>query len=296
MNKRLRIIILVLLAFAVGGLAWYLLHPREPSYQGKTFRVWLYTSRNAAIKGRDDDLRRSEYAIRQIGTNALPILLRMSVAKDSAVKKKTIEFLRKQSFIRIHLQSESESRDLAEFGFKVLGPIAKLTVPRLIALLSDPVLQESVACSLGSIGPVAQEAVPSLVALLDSKDRMVRKAAADSLIRIRPARREEIIGLTRHLADPDSFVRGCVGLVLANHRMDSERVVPVMIEDLESGRLSTPAIQALAAFGGGAKPAVPVLIQLWKEWSPWGNDLGTEASNALQRIDPEAFAKQAASK
>src|SRR6266576_2155320 len=99
---------------------------REPGYQGRGLTDWLkdysrtqyandpgpwippspWTDEDRAVRAR------AEEAIRQIGTNALPLLLKMLASKNEL----------------------KGYGPLAPLGFQVLGPTAKPTVPALIAM------------------------------------------------------------------------------------------------------------------------------------------------------------------
>mgnify|MGYP001599799890 CR=1 FL=1 len=70
----------ILLLAVLGGLAWLVLRVREPVYAGKPLSEWL--------RQRDEE---STNAIRQIGADALPALLELAQARDSALKKRLLE-------------------------------------------------------------------------------------------------------------------------------------------------------------------------------------------------------------
>jgi hypothetical protein len=100
MRKRFQIVLaLVLLALAgvmllalMSVVVWQVLHPqeREPEYQQKPLSVWLSeyhehfkTSMEEGVKARE----LAEDALRKIGTNAIPTLLKMAAKKDSLALK-----------------------------------------------------------------------------------------------------------------------------------------------------------------------------------------------------------------
>src|SRR5258708_1076379 len=60
-------------------LSWPVLDP-EPSYQGKTLSAWLRQDRAGSLFRPSIEENRTEFknAIRQIGTNAIPYLLKMA--------------------------------------------------------------------------------------------------------------------------------------------------------------------------------------------------------------------------
>ena len=78
--------------------------------------------------------RRAHEALQQLGTNAIPVLLRMLA---------------------------STNWDLAEAGFHALGEAARPAVPTLITMLDTN--QTVICATFGAIGPAAEEAVPALL-------------------------------------------------------------------------------------------------------------------------------------
>jgi len=96
-KKRFRILFVTLLTCLVGFLAWQFLRPHEPTYNGKFLSVWLeqFSANHFRHRGSVAD-KQAEEAIRQIGTNALPIFLKLITAKDSPLKQKLMAQLPKQ--------------------------------------------------------------------------------------------------------------------------------------------------------------------------------------------------------
>src|SRR4051812_17202672 len=115
----------IVLVGALAGLAWLLFSPHQPVYQGKPLTSWMdqYQEHILANQKSADRPKRdqAEAAIRQIGTNALPTLLRMAGAKDSALKKKLIALGSKQSVIPLHFQPPNFFHAKATYGFGPLG-------------------------------------------------------------------------------------------------------------------------------------------------------------------------------
>jgi hypothetical protein len=109
-----RIFLITLLALALmGGLVWLALPPREPVYQGKTLSEWLEPGLNAPG---------TEEAIRHIGTNGIPTLLRMLRAHDSKLKLQLVELAQKQHLVKSHFIPASDRNYEAAGAFDVLGP------------------------------------------------------------------------------------------------------------------------------------------------------------------------------
>jgi len=80
MRKRVHIALAVLLAALLAVVGWQVMRRQEPVYQGKPLSSWLIAS---ATTGSPEAQEQANAAVRQVGTNALPTLLRMLRAKDS---------------------------------------------------------------------------------------------------------------------------------------------------------------------------------------------------------------------
>jgi hypothetical protein len=89
MRTRYRIALAVWLVAIVALIAWPLLSAlREPVYRGKRLSVWLEQQGTNHFWARYSELdKQGQTAIRQIGTNALPMLLERLRARDTRFKQ-----------------------------------------------------------------------------------------------------------------------------------------------------------------------------------------------------------------
>ncbi len=183
MRKRYYVAFLFLFIVLFGGIGWQILHQREQVYKGRTLTSWVeqywveeYDSPTSVTSGdpRIQRIRRNEakFAIQQIGTNAIPILVRMASAHDVIPRSELPTAIKR---LLPDLDSENY-REMASRGFLVLGPLGKNGVPSLIHLLGSKnlAIQESAADCLGRIGPDAKAAIPVLIRLMDETNGMTR--------------------------------------------------------------------------------------------------------------------------
>lgn len=138
MTKGGRVHVAVCVAFvAIAGVSllvtWICIN-REPVYEGKPLSFWL-TDRVTDLQAR----RKGGEVMRQIGTNGIPTLLRMTKARRaSPLKRKLLDLAYKQSFIRIREGPDAFRQHWgAEFGFEILGTNAVSAVPELIKICAD---------------------------------------------------------------------------------------------------------------------------------------------------------------
>lgn len=124
--------VIILVAGLVCFSVWQL--PREPVYRGEALTVWLraYSSGPASREWREAD-----EAVRQAGTNSIPVLLRMLRQRDSTWKSWIASLAKRQSLVRIHFVSAAERIAEASRAFVVLGDLAKDALPELIRLYDD---------------------------------------------------------------------------------------------------------------------------------------------------------------
>jgi len=261
-DHRVQLLVVVLVVVLIGVAILRMLLPQEPAYEGKTLSVWLDDCFRVQEARSDARCKAGEKAIRAIGTNALPILLEMARARDSALKCKLTQVVFRESKGSIRLHNDWEYHRKAVIGFGVLGAAAAPCVPSLASLLSDndPVLRYVSGCCLGLIGPAAQKVVPALIQCLGESDFYVSRTATWALGQIHAEPALTVPALLR-----------CLDTQTARGRMKGNG-----IQD---------TIDALYHFGPEAKLAV--LRRL--------NEMNAEdregALNAIKRIESEASAK-----
>jgi HEAT repeat protein len=260
MRKRVYIALAVVLLALAGVIAWQVLREHEPVYQGKRLSVWLYE----AYWGNGRNGEGAEECVRQAGTNAIPTLLRMLRAKDSALRAKVTELARRQHIIEIEFARAEGWNGAALIGFHLLGSKAQSAVPALMEIANQnisPPSRNDAICALGMIGPSAKDAVPSLLRWTTNADWSGRLYAIRSLSEIG--------------AEPD-------------------RVLPVLmsaLHDPNSG-VQGQAVWALGEFGPKAKTAIPALVDYGN--SSNGSLMRMQVVRVLMKIDREAAATNAA--
>jgi hypothetical protein len=264
MRKRVYIALVIVLVALVSVMVWQGLREREPVYQGKSLRVWL---REYPLGENTGTSKMAEDAVRHIGTNAIPTLLEMLVAKDSKLKDlwdrhiPKLQFL--PSWVRYPHWHNYDARTVnieAHLGFKILGADAKQAVPALMKLYErniSPSSQRAAGRSLTAIGPAARIAIPVFVQGAASSNESVRRNAVEALFEIHAEPRLVVPAFVKCLSDTNFSVR--------------------ML-----------AVMGLAGFGTNAQAAVPALVSMLRAPEEL---LRINATNALKCIDPEAAVK-----
>lgn len=256
MRKWVYIAAALMVLTVLGLTVWEGKRVGEPVYDGKRLTLWVEEF-DRDFLNRRGQATPAEIAIRKIGTNALPVLLKMACAKDSALKKKVMAFLKKHPSIKLKLRSDQEYHAVSDGGFAALREMGKPAVPALIALLKHPdaEIRDTAGLDLMWIGPDAQDAVPALVKCLNDPDWRVRFRA------------------TRCLRD-------------IHTRPDL--AVPALMRSLEQpGVPKTETVAALLQFGPQAKAAAPAICRLLEDQSDMAWQARCGAIHALERIEAD---------
>jgi hypothetical protein len=262
MRKRYRIALAILLVAVVGVVGWMTFSFREPMYRGKGLSKWLegYAAQPSSVPPVErPEWQQADRAVRHLGTNAIPTLLRVLRAKDAPWKLTLLRLAAMQGLIRIpYRTSAPELNVLGAMAFASLRGTASNSVPALVQIYKENRSKESrnaVVIALSNIGPAAGRAVPCLL-----------DAAVDS----------------------DYSIRFNALIALGEIHAQPELVVPVLVTALRNRDESRVAAEAaLGDFGAAAKAAVPSLVELLNDELPPRNF----AAEALKRIDSEAAAQ-----
>lgn len=211
----------------------------DPIYQGRPLSYWLQAYNPSAYfrthpHGPDPPTTsQAELAIRTVGTNAFPLLLRMLEHRNLQIRWYTLHSRWAPGYV-------PPENYAALTAFKVLGPVATNAIPDLVAAFdhdNSPFPRQAIPIILGDLGPAASSAIPAMLRGLKHTNRIVRKNSAVALGKIHLEPEKVGPALIGCLSDPDPNVRG-------------------------------QAAEALGAFGTNAQAALPALKQLLKASPP----------------------------
>ena len=93
-----------------------------------------------------------EEAVRQIGTNAIPTLLRLLRMKDSAMKTRVITLARSQHIINIQCEYAGRWNQIAAYAFSCLGTNAQTAVPALLRIAEENISPTSRSYAIETLG------------------------------------------------------------------------------------------------------------------------------------------------
>ena len=295
---KLRSALLTAVAVVLVGTGLFLIfRSQQPAYGGKNLNDWLD---RLQAKGEED--QEAVLAVRQIGTNAIPFLVKMMRSEDSSLKRHLIGMLRMQRLVKINIVDDQERHLRAEIGFAVLGPIAGSAVPELEPLIWKSSITRSAVGALVSTG---NEGLRVATTALRSTNAFVRRETtgrlgAIGIVRFSTNCTPEQLQILRSqaeiavppliavCADPDELVRARAAIALGLLGQKPDQAIPVLEKLLreESGwRVPAAAAKSLGRFGTNAVTAIPALKQAVEHKD---SRVSGSARDALQAIDAAA--------
>ena len=280
MRKRAQIALAVLLVGFGGVVAFQTSRPKKvgPVYQGKHLQVWLgeYLGWDTSPEEWARAKKRTEEAVRHIGTNAIPTLLEMVRATNSPRTLTLIEWW---------------DRSIESFNGLpawVRHPAWYKNLPRH--------LNQAGAVGFIILGSDAQQAVPELMNIyeqtlpMDPVDAMDSQLAViQALVGIGPP---AIPPLLRWVGGSNEDENGCAIFVLSQIHAQPSTVVPLLVNALShtNSVVRLRAAEGLGNFGLEAQQGVPALVQALSDPS---HAVRREVTRALNKIAPEATVKSA---
>jgi HEAT repeat protein len=250
---------------------------KQPVYQNRTLDSWLEDfDRNPSKTGQQS--YNASQAVRGIGTNAIPHLLRMLKAEDSSLKLSLVKAAKGQSIVPIRFTPANIKIHRALVGVTALGRQATETYPILTNLASrNPEMANEAVPALSSLG---ERALPFLTDLFTATTPIVRS----SILARAPLNGEAAVPLfLKGLNDEDADVRGVAAYNLRYIKKRADLTVPALIQCLAD---PVPDVRKYAAwslgeYGARAESSVQYLEEMRGDDS---TDVRSAVEDALQKI------------
>ena len=206
--------------------------------------------------------------IQQMGSAALPQLMKMIREKESRPKRWVYEFAATHGLTELEERLAPIIQDAVDLdrrrwcaaeAFVMLGTNANPVVPQLAKLIDDEDLCFAVPRALAGIGP---EALPVLLSRADSKNVVIRRSVIRAMELCGEQSEIVIPVLIRACNDTNAEARAAAISSLGRIHKEPVRVVPLLVQALTSQNsdVRTEAAQALGEFGADAEPSVPALM------------------------------------
>ena len=233
MSKRRAIGVgLLCVSLFAGAVLFALRQPSEPVWQGRTLSEWMEQhtpSSGANPPYGSPGWHVADKAIKEIGTNGIPTLLRMVAATEDDLRPRLRRLAKKQRFIPIKYRHASELNREAEYAFELLGTNAASAVPGLIRIYQQARSFDSqmyAALSLGHLGKTAESALPALISNFTHTNDQVRFYAASAVANIRANPHLVVPALRSMLKDSHRPTRWNALVGLASFHRKAEATIP----------------------------------------------------------------------
>lgn len=261
MGKKFRRNMLALVVVMGAALTiWGLAVSREPAYLGRPLSNWLtlydaaYPSAILPTLGNQPTLAgftAADQAVRQMGTKAIPVLLRRLACRDSDLGERISLMLQKQDLFKVPYSRPLMKNLEAAHALRALGTLASASLPKLLSIYAltetNSYHRVYVTSIFAALGPAASEAVPTLIAGLSSG-----LTAPSGAVPTRGYRGE--------------MVRASSALALGEIHSHPEISIPALAVSLSDPSLEVKSLAArsLGKFGAAAQPAISQLVGLLK--------------------------------
>ncbi len=189
--KRTPIILLFGIAIAMVAVSMGIYSSREPRYQGRALSAWIDEEINVQFEANGDSQsyeadpkwRAATNAVYQIGTDAVPWLLKWANASDSKFHAGVIAWVNSHPRLHLHLRSASDRRGEANIGFILLKDRAKPAWPVFAQWVADPDPTRRLRGwdLLIYTGADRETMLPVLRRLLNGSDTRLKELAAEAV-------------------------------------------------------------------------------------------------------------------
>src|SRR5436853_175531 len=175
MRKR-RVYLLILLGVVVAGalVAVFASRKREPEYGGRKLSEWVMAySRSSTLNPSRENHEAAE-AIRQIGSNALPYLLKWMRYEAPVWKTKVLDFANVALPVKWHVIDQREMRLYASIrAFRALGAAASDAIPTLNEMMIGRISIEDPCFAVEALGNLGSTGLRQLQVVLTNREKWV---------------------------------------------------------------------------------------------------------------------------
>lgn len=300
-RKRIFIVLAVCVLVGIGVVAFWP-GEREPEYNGKKLSEWLVLAHTLpdSVTAQIDATKEAKEAVRHIGTNALPCVLRWMSYKRPHWKTIVFDGVSKMPSSLAGLtdwvldktlisdDKQFSRLDLGLSCLKILGPEAEPAIPNLVRAANASNYYVSKAATVG-LAQIGERGINALITIIEDPKHPYRVIAAEALASVDRAKSDSATTvLIRLVCDRDTKLAIAAAYTLGDLNSEPQIVVPALSRGVADPRpiVRMNAVKALGMFEERARPAVPVILNACNDTDPF---VRYEATNALRAVAPEVL-------
>jgi len=175
-RKRWIYLLLIAIVVLIGAFVVVVMPVREPGYGGRRLSEWLAYASHPYSRSHPDVIQ-TEEAIRKIGTNALPYLVRWVQYERPAWKSNVYLLLRKllsKPSIGVRDDRQTIRAEACVIGFRALGSEGKAAIEELSQIMNDPKSERSAQRAASALAALGDDALPAFLNGATNKNSGVR--------------------------------------------------------------------------------------------------------------------------
>jgi hypothetical protein len=203
-------------------LALLLRHDDEPRYNGRPLSKWLQVYSENVMSQNTPEFSEAEQAIRTIGTNALPYLLKWIQQQPPpwhrTAHRKLPESVSDSAPVRLLIDGRGyETANGAMLAFDILGSNAAPAIPEMVAAMNGTTNRTTAVRIIAALSGIGAPALPHMAAALSNTNQTGRSAipAYIRLMARHVGTNACLPPLTAALQDPDPAVRSSASWALS---------------------------------------------------------------------------------
>jgi hypothetical protein len=292
--RRKKLVLTLLFAAVLALLLWWFwsASEREPTYEGRTLSQWLFLYTKP---GTSEEVE-AVSAVRSIGTNSLPFLVKWVAYPPPAWRQKLARkvtilptWLMKPRAQQLEIMKGSKElwAAIAATAFRDLGEQAASAVPELSKLLATYDPGRPPQAALDALLYIGNPGLPALAMVITNKSFPLDDRIS-VVRRLRPLTQTNTAVLVHILAGncAEPELSHVIIQILGEFHSEPQITVPALVGCLRSRDVMTRmnASGALGQFGEEAGAAVPELMAASHDENP---ALRVMARDALRKIAPE---------
>jgi hypothetical protein len=224
------------------GLAVYFVRPAEPKYHGRGLSAWL-----VEFDGWDGNTNAPVVsAMRAMGAEAIPALLKMSLQNDSSLNQRiALEFEKHPAAMKHRFTTAPERWLRAGMALRVMGDVARPALPPLLVAMTNQsaFVRMRAVSVLGWIGPSAEDCVPALIGRQDDQSVRCNLMHTLGFMNRRPDLCVPV--LIKGLEDADPIVRQNAAHSLGQFGHQASAAIPALTRALADKATARRAADAL---------------------------------------------------